>query len=252
MNRFSVVLRMELQRLRTPVIVAVPFLLLILSVMMALIQSKFSPIFRTAQFFDGVAQSIILGLAPPLIGGGMLAIDLKDHWARTTLMRPVTRAEFLMARVTAVWLFTIGAALLNAWLPLLVPAVALNKPVALELGLTAPMFVLWLGQAYLIIILMTLFSCWISGIGNVILLALWAAISGLAGSYIRSEFWDNGILTVAKEFFFPSGFIDAANALEAGGPELWGAVLWGCAAAAGFTSLAIVAFNRVTIETGSE
>jgi ABC-type transport system involved in multi-copper enzyme maturation permease subunit len=230
----------------------VPFLLLVLSLMLALIQAKFSPTFQTARFFESVAQSIILGLAPPLIGGGMLAIDLKDHWARTTLMRPVTRAEFLLARVTSVWLFTIAAAVINAWLPLLIPAVALNKPVALELGLTVPMFVLWLGQAYLVIVLMTLFSCWMPGIGNIILLGLWAAFSGLAGSYISSEFWDNGVLTITKEYVFPSGFIDAVDLLRSGGPEFWGAVLWGCAAAAGFTALAIVAFNRVTIETGSE
>lgn len=252
MSRFSAVLRMELQRLRTPVIIAVPFLLLILSLMLALIQSKFSPEFQTARFFESVVQAIVLGLAPPLIGGGMLAIDLKDHWARTTLMRPVTRAEFLMARVTAVWMFTITAAVINAWLPLLVPALILNKPVVLDLGLTVPMFVLWLGQAYLVIILMTLISCWIAGIGNIILLMLWAFFSSLAGSYIRNEFWDNGFLTVAKDYLFPSGFIDACDVLRSGGPEFWGAVLWGCAAAAGFTALSIIAFNRVTIETGSE
>ncbi len=252
MNTFRIMLGVELKRMRNGTTLAIPFLLLVLSLLLAALEARFSPSFIVPRFFLNTVASLSLALAGPLLGAGMLSHDLTSHWARTTLMRPVTRVHFVMARIGAVYLFAAATIVINAWVPIPIAGLISGKEIVLRLSESLPMFILFLMHLYLIIVLLTLLSCWLPGIMNIVVLGAWAIAGSLFEAYVRAQQWDSGILTLLSDFIFPSGFLDAARILGPGGHELWANIIWGIAASAGFTALTFWAFNRVTIETGSE
>jgi hypothetical protein len=115
-----------------------------------------------------------------------------------------------------------------------------------------PAFCFLLGHAYLVLVLLTLLSCWFPGIVNIVMLGLWAFGAVGISAYVQYQFWDNGWLVVAAQFLFPSGFLEAAimSASHEGNPLAAG--LWGIASAVSFTALAFWSVNRLQVDGDSE
>jgi ABC-type transport system involved in multi-copper enzyme maturation permease subunit len=200
------------------------------------------------QFIGG----FLIPLAIPLTAVGMVAADVKEHWLRSLLMRPVSRSEYLLARMSAVYVMIIGTILVAGLLPIFAVPAILGKPLVWMASRSIPTFVFLLGQAYLILVLLTFLSCWLPGILNIVMLGLWALGSSALSSYVRFAFWDNGPAVIAADFLFPSGFWEAAERASRHGDDPLVPVLWGLAAAVSFTALAFWSVNRVQVDGGSE
>jgi hypothetical protein len=229
-----------------------PFIFFALMIVVAIITANTA----SALSFPAFLQQTIIGLVLPFgvasLGGGMIAADVKDHWARTTLLRPVTREQYLLARVGAVFSGYIACVFIAGILPVPLASIMLGVPITGTFSHVVGIVVFSSLQALLILVLMTMLSCWLPGITNLIVLAVWAVGSQMIGAFIGRKYWDDALLSTVKEFTFPSGFLEAVEAVQGGTTDMWAGVLWGCSALAGFSAITIWAFNRMNVEAGSE
>lgn len=244
--------RTELRRLLTPVGIALPFLFLALTTVVSVLEAQQWSIAPLPTSLFGLIGNFLIPITLPLIAVGMVASDVKDHWLRTLLMRPVSRADYLVARMTAVFLMMFATCLIAGLLPILVVPAVLGKPIVWMVSRSVPTMFFIIAHGYLILVLLTMLSCWVPGIANIVLLAVWALGSASIGSLVRFKYWDEGWIVVASEFLFPSGFIDAARmaAYYEGDPMT--AALWGVAAAIAATAVTFWSVNRVQVDGGSE
>lgn len=249
---FGPLFRTELRRLMTPAGIILPFLFTILTATFILAASRFDQSVRIPILFLQFVGGFIIVLGVPLTGVGMVATDVKEHWLRSLLMRPVSRSEYLLARVSAVYVMLLGTILLAGVLPSVAIPMILGKPIVWMASRSIPTFVFLLGHAYLILVLLTFLSCWLPGIVNIAMLGLWALGSSMISAYVKFELWDNGFAVVATEYLFPGGFLDAAEraARHEGDPLI--PALWGLAASVVFTALAFWSVNRVQVDGGAE
>jgi hypothetical protein len=244
--------RIELRRLLTPVMIALPFLLLVLSSVIVLLFTQHRSVVDLPRLIIELVGNVCIVFGVPIAAVGMVAADLKDHWLRTLLMRPVARAEYLLARILAVYTLVAVIILIAGILPTFILPVFLNKPIIWMWSRSLPTLGFLFGHAFLILMLLTLLSCWLPGVANVMLLAGWAMTSALLGGYVRSQFWDVGPIVVATEFFFPSGFLDAAMMAQQHTGDPLSSALWGVASTVAVMSLSFWSVNRVQLDGGSE
>lgn len=242
----------EMRRLMTPVNIALPFIFFVLTGIIAIALAKIGPHIPYVMFLEQATMGFLLTFGIATLAGGMLAVDVKEHWTRTTLLRPVTREQYLVARILAVFTGYLACVLVAGLIPPPVAALLLDKPLVGSFWQVSGFVVLSSMQALLLIVLATTLSCWLPGIFNLVILALWAMSSQMIGDYLGGQYWDDSVIMALKEFTFPSGFLDAASDLGAGSLTPWSGILWGCAALAAFSAVAIWAFNRMNVEEGSE
>lgn len=249
---FSTLLRAELRRMLTLTTIVLPFLLMILTGVFMLAASNRENVVQVPTMLLNFVGGFALVFSIPMLGVGMVATDVKEHWLRTLLMRPISRSEYLLARVLAVYVSVVMTMILSGLVPLLVISAIVDKPLLWMASRSIPTFVFILGHAYLLLMLLTLLSCWLPGIVNIVMLGLWAMGASLGAAYVRNEWWDNGWLVTASEFLFPSGFLEAAELSAQHSGDPMGPALWGIASVVSFTALTMWSVNRVQVDGGSE
>jgi ABC-type transport system involved in multi-copper enzyme maturation permease subunit len=236
----------------TPVNIALPFIFFGFTATLAIVVSKTGPQVSYLTFLNQVTLGFLLPFGIAALAGGMLAVDVKEYWTRTMLLRPVTREQYLVARILAVFTGYLACVLVAGLFPPPVAALIADKPLVGSFWQITGFVILSSMQGLLLIVLATMFSCWLPGIFNLVILALWAMSSQMVGGYLGRRYWDDGLMTSLKEFTFPSGFMDAAADLGAGVLIPWSGIAWGCAALAAFSGVTIWAFNRLNVEASWE
>ncbi len=249
---FFTLLRAELRRMLTLTTIVLPFLLMILTGVFMLAASNRENVIQVPTMLLNFVGGFALVFSIPMLGVGMVATDVKEHWLRTLLMRPVSRSEYLLTRVLAVYVYVVVTIVISGLVPLFAISVIVDKPLLWMVSRSLPTFAFILGHAYLLTMLLTLLSCWLPGIVNIVMLGLWAMGASLGASYVRNEWWDNGWLVTAAEFLFPSGFLEAAEYSAQYSGDPLGPALWGVASVVLFTALTMWSVNRVQVDGGSE
>ncbi|HAV24529.1 MAG: hypothetical protein A2X67_14710 [Ignavibacteria bacterium GWA2_55_11] len=251
-GRFLTLMRMELRRLMTPVGIAMPIFMLALTGLFAVLEARSAKNVDATRLLSNLISGFTLPFIAPLLGGGMVAWDVKDHWLRTLLMRPMTRTEYLMSRILALYFLTALSVVVITVIAIVAAGAIAEKEIAWNLGRFLPMLLFLLCHGYMIVLLMALLSCWTPGIFNVAMLIFWAIASASVGALVGSFKWDSAILTVGRDFLFPSGFLDAVETMSREGGDIWPHLAWGIASAFGFTGVTIWSINRMNVEGGTE
>jgi ABC-type transport system involved in multi-copper enzyme maturation permease subunit len=200
-------------------------------------------------------QFLLFVFSVPLIviffGTDLIAADIYDGWLRSILLQPVKRHHYLSARLFSSLGFTAVG--------ITIAVLSVLATIPFQHKLYAPFdteeFVVVcigaLGQAYVYLSILATLSCWLKGFMNVAVLVGWWIGGGLLYQYVSSKYWDSAVLTIAKEFIFPSGFVDAVSAFSVDYFPV-SEFLWGIANATGWLAVAYWSMNKIQIDRSFE
>jgi len=198
------------------------------------------------------STTFLVPMLIPLFFTGMVASDVKDGWLRTLLIRPVSRQQYLTMRMLAALTAGLAGTFIAGAIPVEIAAHVSGKPIVRDWVLLLEVYGMVVCQAILLGGILAFLSCWLPGVGNVVILFLWYTTASLLAEYLQVKFWSNKWLTVAGEFIFPHGFVNAGSAIVSGAPFPWEHLLWGLASASAFLSLAYWSVNRIEVDKGAD
>lgn len=243
----------ELRRQWSTAAYFVPATLAALSFLMAIATGKMQRQYNVAQEAIMLGLNFVLPLAASIFSVGAVNNDVRDGWLRTLLIRPITRQQYLVVKMAAVYCSLVITVILAAILPNVITAVFIVKvPVQLDVARVVYIHVLMLLQGFLYVVLLLFLSCWLPGVFNVIVLGLWAILASSISSYIQYVHWMDKWLVVLKDYLFPSGFWDSIDAIMARSGTPVSELAWGFGALALFLALTFWSISVAQVDKGSE
>ncbi|MFA7625480.1 MAG: hypothetical protein WCZ17_00415 [Candidatus Kapaibacterium sp.] len=184
----------------------------------------------------------------------IISEDIKNHWIRTILTHAVSKQDLYISKIVSTGLSVFIIMLCLGVLPLAVfdvsvPAIDFNYEFT---GIVLVLVLLFL-EGLMFISISAWFSCFAGGFMNVFLLGCWLFLDNVV---IRGvlQIWlqNNTAGSLISDFFFPSGFGEAAIAAGNSGGMVWEFSAWGFAALALFLTLGLIHFNRINIDINSD
>jgi hypothetical protein len=171
---------------------------------------------------------------------------------RTLLIRPVTRQQYVLTKISVVITVALATLVITILLPIVYFTLLAESKIIFDASSTVTFLMFKSCEVVLYIVISTGISCWISGAFNSLALYIWFGSSQLMEMLISKKYWDIPWLMTLKDFMSPSGFQDALNysKLGLGFPVEY--ILWGIASVAFFAALMLISINRIQIDTGSE
>jgi ABC-type transport system involved in multi-copper enzyme maturation permease subunit len=231
----------------------VPVALAALSFLMAIGSSRMQPAYDVAQQAISLILNFVLPLSAVIFCVGTISNDVKDGWLRTLLIRPITRQQYLVVKLAAVYSSVVITIIVAGILPNAITAAFITRTaVQFDLAQVVYLHMLMLLQGLLYVVILLFLSCWLPGAFNVIGLALWAILAASLGSYIQYVHWMDKWLVVLKDYFFPSGFWDSVDVVMARTGMPVTEVAWGFGALAAFLALAFWSISVIQVDKGSE
>jgi ABC-type transport system involved in multi-copper enzyme maturation permease subunit len=243
----------ELRRQWTVAAVFVPVGLMFLSAVILFTSAKFSKTYDVARFAASVNISLVVPLAAALFGVASVAADVKDGWLRTLLIRPVSRQNYLLIKMAAVYTSVVITIVIAGIVPnVIISTFFVKGEVQFDLGRVLAVHGVLLLQAMLIVSILTLFSCWLPGVFNVVLLAFWAICASSVSGYIQAFHAMDKWLAILKDFLFPVGFSKSVDAINAGMNTPIAELAWGFGALGLILALTFWSITKIQVDKGSE
>jgi ABC-type transport system involved in multi-copper enzyme maturation permease subunit len=243
----------ELRRLWTVAAVFIPLGLLALSSIGLIMSAKFSKSYDVARLAASTNMTTVVPLAAILFGVAMVAADVKEGWLRTLLIRPISRQRYLLIKMAAVYTSVVITILVAGVLPnIIIPTLFFKGEVQFDLLRVVEVHAIVLMQALLIISILALFSCWLPGVFNVVLLGFWWMAASIISALLQSFFWSDKWLSILKEYLFPHGLSRSLDALLGGTSIPYADLSWGLGSLAMFLALAFWSVARIQVDKGSE
>jgi len=243
----------ELRRQWTVGTIFIPISLLILSGLTLLITAKTSKVYNITNAGAMANLSLVVPLAACLFAVGAIAGDVREHWLRTVLIRPISRQQYLLIKLAAVYTSVVLTIVVAGILPNIIIAEYVAKgEVQFNLGLFLSTHGLILLQALLLLALLMFFSCWVPGVMNVVVLGGWGIAASGIGAYLQLSYWSDKWFTILRDYLFPSGFSDAIEAITAGKGTPVAQMLWGLGALAVSLALAFWSITKIQVDKSSE
>lgn len=187
-----------------------------------------------------------------LLLAGVVAHDVRTRWLRTLLTRPVTREQYLRAKMGAMYAIGMAGILLANLIALLYVGAVAGISLQWDWGSLAQVASLFLLQGALVTAMMAFLSCWLPGYMNLVVIAAWALVSQFLQLAANGLWWDQPVAATLIPFFFPSGFNEAIELVSAGATTPTVELFWGLAALSGFLALAHYSIGRMQVEKGSD
>lgn|GEM_PF-2821961 len=243
----------ELRRLWTVAAVFIPLGLMLLSAVILFTSAKFSKVYDVARFAANVNISLVVPLAAALFGVAMVAADVKDGWLRTLLIRPISRQTYLLIKMAAVYTSVVFTIVIAGIIPnIIISNFFVKGEVVFDLGRVLAVHGVFLLQAMLIVSMLTLFSCWMPGVFNVVLIAFWSICASAISGYIQAFHAMDKWLTILKDFLFPDGFSKSVDAISGGMGAPLADLAWGFGALGIILALAFWSITKIQVDKGSE
>jgi ABC-type transport system involved in multi-copper enzyme maturation permease subunit len=243
----------ELRRQWTVAAVFVPLGLMLLSAVILFTSAKFSKVYDVARFAANVNSSLVVPLAAALFSVAMVAADVKDGWLRTLLIRPVSRQNYLLIKMAAVYTSVVFTIVVAGVLPnVIISNFFFKGEVQFDLGRVLAVHGVFLLQAMLIVSILALFSCWMPGVFNVVLIAFWSICASAVSGYVQAFHATDKWLTILKDFLFPDGFSKAVDAINGGMRVPLGELAWGFGALGLILALTFWSITKIQVDKGSE
>ena len=243
----------ELRRLWPIAAYFVPVMLGALSLLMAFASGRMHQQYNVAQQAILLNLNFVLPLASAIFAIGTVSNDVKDGWLRTLLIRPITRQQYMIVKLAAVYCSVVITVVIAGILPNVAFAGFFSKtPVQFDLARVLYVHALLFLQGFLYVVILLFLSCWLPGVFNVIVLTLWAILASSISSYIQYVHWMDKWLVVLKDYLFPSGFWDSIDVIMAKTATPVAELFWGFGALAIFLALAFWSISVIQVDKGSE
>ena len=196
------------------------------------------------------AYDAFLPIVCVFLSTGIVANDVKSGWMRTLLIRPITRQQYLGAKIAAVVCSIWIMLLFLGFVPAIVGSLIHRLPMGLDFVPAAGAHLLLLGKSVMLVSVLAFFSCWLPGITNIVVLFAWWLLYSMLDFYsmTKSVRW----LELLKAYAFPSGFSNAIDALTQSGVMSWVDIAWGITGLTGFLALAFWSITKIQIDVDSE
>lgn len=196
---------------------------------------------------------VLVPFSALFFASGIISNDVKNHWFRTVLSHSVTRQDMVIAKLKSATASVMIIMLLVGALPLLVFDLSSSVSFNYSFDSILQVFIYFTLEATLFVSISLWLSCFLGGFMNVFFLAFWmfmdnAIINGALSFWLSS----NTSGTIIMDFFFPSGFSDAAAVAGSSGSFPTEFILWGFAALTFFVSAALYHINHVNIDINTD
>jgi ABC-type transport system involved in multi-copper enzyme maturation permease subunit len=226
---------------------------MLLSAVILLTTAKFSKTYDVARFAASVNITLVVPLAASLFGVALVSADVKDGWLRTLLIRPVSRQNYLLIKMAAVYTSVVFTIVIAGIVPnVIVSSFFVKGEVVFDLGRVLAVHGIFLLQAMLLVSLLALFSCWLPGVFNVVLLAFWAICASAISGYIQAFHATDKWFTILKDFLFPDGFSKSVDAIIGGVGTPVANLSWGFGALGIILALTFWSITKIQVDKGSE
>ena len=243
----------ELRRLWTVAAVFIPLGLMLLSAVILFTSAKFSKVYDVARFAANVNMSLVVPLAAALFGVAMVAADVKDGWLRTLLIRPISRQTYLLIKMAAVYTSVVFTIVIAGIIPnIIISNFFVKGEVVFDLGRVLAVHGVFLLQAMLIVSILTLLSCWMPGVFNVVFIAFWSICASAISGYIQAFHAMDKWLSILKDFLFPDGFSKSVDAINGGMGAPLADLAWGFGALGLILALTFWSITKIQVDKGSE
>ncbi|MBI5326182.1 MAG: ABC transporter permease subunit [Ignavibacteriae bacterium] len=248
---------LEFRKMWNLAVIIITSILLLISLFV-----NFIPYFVGAYNIDGPIQllnvqallsqgfSILVPLLSLIFGAGIISNDIKNHWIRTILSRPVTRADFLLTKIISTSLAIFVLMLIIGTIPVTILSILIPVKVELNFLSFISIHAIYLGEALTYIAICTLLSQWVPGFVNVIVLIVWILSKSIFTSIVNNYFWDSNIAMLIADFYFPGGFQEAAESVASNASFPLEKLLWGFSSLFGFISISLYNFSFIQIDKG--
>jgi ABC-type transport system involved in multi-copper enzyme maturation permease subunit len=231
----------------------IPLGLALVSAVSLFAMTRLTKDFDVAHSAATIILSFVAPVASCLFAVGMVASDVKDGWLRTLLIRPISRQQYLLIKLAAVYTSIVLTILVAGVLPNFLVAGFFEKgEVRFALGPVLWIHGLALLQALLILSILSFFSCWLPGVFNVLLLAFWAMCASALNGYLQVAYWSNKWLMILGDLLFPSGFSSAADMISGGKGTPFPELGWGLGATGVILALAFWSISKIQVDKSSE
>ncbi len=258
---FLILFKIEFFRIWTRVRLITLGIMLLLGVALAFLINS-TGIVETApdSFFSSFSYSMILPNFFTLIvpvtafffSAGIISYDINNHWLSSILSRPVTKADFLIAKIFSVLTSLLIVMILTVLIPLIIFDLISTVSLKVEFLQTLYIIIAYLMEGLLFILIATFFSTFLSNFKNAFLLGLWILIDFTQKQIIPTVYWDNQFMLIFSDFFFPSSLSESAKKLVSTGKMNYELILWGISAITAFFSISLYNFSRINIDKSGE
>jgi ABC-type transport system involved in multi-copper enzyme maturation permease subunit len=251
MNNYSILFKAEFKRFWTPAMIVTAFGIIAFGNVIAFGMGTMKQLPKTSNLVE-ICYSIVSFFSVILFSAGIVGSDIKSGWLRTLLIRPVTRQQYVLTKISVVITVALATLAITILLPIVYFTLLAESKIIFDASSTVTFLMFKSCEVVLYIVISTGISCWISGAFNSLALYIWFGSSQLMEMLISKKYWDIPWLMTLKDFMSPSGFQDALNysKLGLGFPVEY--ILWGIASVAFFAALMLISINRIQIDTGSE
>jgi ABC-type transport system involved in multi-copper enzyme maturation permease subunit len=243
----------ELRRQWTVAAAFIPLGVALLSALMAYTGTRFVKDYDVIRSAVSINMTWVIPVAVSLFAVAIVAADVKEGWLRTLLIRPVSRQQYLLIKMAAVYTSVLITIVIAGIVPnVIVAGFFVKGEVQFDLVRFLAVHGIFLLQALLILSILTFFSCWLPGAFNVVLLIFWAIFASAIGAFLRQMYWSNKWITILNDFIFPSGFSDSIDVILGGKGTPFAELAWGLGALGIFLALAFWSVSKIQVDKGSE
>jgi ABC-type transport system involved in multi-copper enzyme maturation permease subunit len=259
MNNFLTLVKMEFNRLWTrPKYIVFGIILVVFSALSLLpkltgaMDSEFAAFIPSQASIAAQILSPVVTVAVLFFTFGIVANDIKNHWMRTVLTRPVKREMFIAAKVKAVLISLFIIMLFMTAIPLLIFNLTAPEPLEFDFFNVLGVFVFYFLHGALFTIVATWLSCFVPGIFNILIVAIWMFTEQILAQIVNFLLWDVKTALIFQDFFYPNGFAEGASIIATSGEFPLSEMYWGLAALALFTTLLFANINIIKIDKPSD
>lgn len=243
----------ELRRQWTVAAAFIPIGVALLSMITVYTTTRFTKDYDMVRNAVQLNMSWVVPVGVCLFAVAIVAADVKEGWLRTLLIRPVSRQQYLLIKMAAVYTSVLITIVIAGILPNLIVAGFFVKGIVhFDLVQFLEVHGIFLLQALLLLSILTFFSCWLPGAFNVVLLAFWAICASAIGAYLHMAHWSDKWPAILSDFLFPSGFSHAIDGILGGRGMPFTELAWGLGALGIFLALACWSITKIQVDKGSE
>jgi hypothetical protein len=214
---------------------------------------------RFTKDYDMVRMAVQINLtwvvpvAVSLFAVAIVAADVKEGWLRTLLIRPVSRQQYLLIKMAAVYTSVLVTIVIAGILPnIIVASFFVKGDVHFNLVQFLAVHAIFLAQAFFLLSILTFFSCWLPGAFNVVLLTFWYICASAIGAFLRMAHWSDKWFTILGDFLFPAGFSHAIDVILGWKGMPFAELAWGLGALGIFLALSCWSITKIQVDKGSE
>lgn len=174
--------------------------------------------------------SLVVPIFVILFTGGIISNDIRSYFFRTVVSRPVFKYEYLSSKYLFSSINLIISMIFYGVLPALIFLFSIDMSIEYNIINSLLIFLLYFLEGLLFISISITLSMFLKGFFNVFAFGIWVFLEAIVNNQLVQFFIDyNPILSIASDFFFPSGFSEASKLLVNPSMLLFESLLWGAA-----------------------